>query len=336
MDNHTWQVRLERLTSPTVFTLDGKGSFQRSALRENDSCPETHYQCPGDVAYCLPVFTRCNGYYDCLGGEDEVGCEDATCSGFYRCRGSPICVDPDHLCDGWPQCPQHDDEWLCGERPCPDGCLCQGLAFICHQPYPAHLYPNLRYLDIQAGGFDWRDQQEAVYLTYLKASRCDMAAIPLVHLPNLRTLDVSDNNISTLHLGHLAGFVTLNKLILKRNPLVSILAVATTPIPTNVRNYSRDLAGPAESEGVKVTDSPVSGLSVTVLDLSYTRLENLNSDDLLSLQRLEQLDLSHTPLRSIAVGGLRPLTQLHTLNLRGSRVEEYHWRSCLGWWSCRR
>ncbi|KAL8598228.1 hypothetical protein ACOMHN_035178 [Nucella lapillus] len=45
---------------------------------ENVLCPETHYQCPND-GYCLPVFTRCNGYYDCPHREDELDCDSYQC-----------------------------------------------------------------------------------------------------------------------------------------------------------------------------------------------------------------------------------------------------------------
>ena len=40
-----------------------------------------------DNGYCLPVYMRCNGVYDCPDHEDEKDCEEAkiTCPGFYRC-----------------------------------------------------------------------------------------------------------------------------------------------------------------------------------------------------------------------------------------------------------
>nr|KAG5697927.1 hypothetical protein BaRGS_026865 [Batillaria attramentaria] len=63
--------------------------------------------------YCLPVFVRCNGVYDCPGKEDEAACDSYTCPGFYRCRDSRVCLHSDHLCDGVFQCPQQDDELLC-------------------------------------------------------------------------------------------------------------------------------------------------------------------------------------------------------------------------------
>ncbi|KAL8597605.1 hypothetical protein ACOMHN_001536 [Nucella lapillus] len=71
-----------------------------------------HYRCPGDFSDCLPIFTRCNGVYDCLDHQDEEGCEDLMCPGFFRCRVSTICVHNDDLCDGWSHCPLRDDELL--------------------------------------------------------------------------------------------------------------------------------------------------------------------------------------------------------------------------------
>nr|KAG5702060.1 hypothetical protein BaRGS_032309 [Batillaria attramentaria] len=41
---------------------------------------------------------------------------------------------------------QMDDELLC-DLTCPEGCRCQGLAFVCNQSFPASSYPDLRYLD---------------------------------------------------------------------------------------------------------------------------------------------------------------------------------------------
>ena len=62
----------------------------------SSSCPETHFQCPGD-GYCLPVFVRCNAVYDCSGREDEAACGSYSCPGFYRCYASNVCVHPSNV-----------------------------------------------------------------------------------------------------------------------------------------------------------------------------------------------------------------------------------------------
>jgi hypothetical protein len=110
--------------SPYVIHYYEHGYFTKERLGLNDTCPDTHYRCPGHLTTSMPVYTRCNGWFDCEGRQDEDDCDSYQCPGFYRCLDSKICVHPDHVCDGWAQCPQRDDEWLCEENPCPDGCVC--------------------------------------------------------------------------------------------------------------------------------------------------------------------------------------------------------------------
>ncbi|PVD27174.1 hypothetical protein C0Q70_12328 [Pomacea canaliculata] len=124
-----WYVSLtNHIDPPAVINFDKNGDLTYKALSAFESCPETHFRCPPD-GYCLPVYVRCNGVYDCPDREDEANCQVYTCPGFYRCRASTVCVHIDHMCDGRPQCPQHDDELFC-DLSCPLGCLCQGLAFF--------------------------------------------------------------------------------------------------------------------------------------------------------------------------------------------------------------
>ncbi|KAL8617265.1 hypothetical protein ACOMHN_067702 [Nucella lapillus] len=126
--------------------LDGAGYFTQQRMSSDDSCPHSHYRCPSEWLYCLPVYTRCNGFSDCIHGEDEHDCDAMACPGFYQCQASRICVHGDHLCDGWGQCPQRDDELAC-DVICPEDCLCQGHVFLCNRPFPSDLFPELRYLD---------------------------------------------------------------------------------------------------------------------------------------------------------------------------------------------
>ncbi|XP_070205907.1 G-protein coupled receptor GRL101-like [Littorina saxatilis] len=111
---------------------------------------------PGNVFNCsVPHFHRfepllnCNMLKECEGGEDERNCtyhSNECGKGFYRCRGSKVCLHADNVCDGVPQCPEQDDELLC-DLSCPDQCHCQGLAFVCSTSFSASSYSALRYLD---------------------------------------------------------------------------------------------------------------------------------------------------------------------------------------------
>nr|KAG5712206.1 hypothetical protein BaRGS_014556 [Batillaria attramentaria] len=60
--------------------LDGRGSYAIRALHPDDHCPMTHFLCP--QGYCLPVYLRCNGVYDCPGLEDERDCDKYACPGW--------------------------------------------------------------------------------------------------------------------------------------------------------------------------------------------------------------------------------------------------------------
>ena len=47
-------------------------------------CPDSHFRCPGEDQYCLPVYLRCNNVPDCIGKEDEMYCDEFACIGYYR------------------------------------------------------------------------------------------------------------------------------------------------------------------------------------------------------------------------------------------------------------
>ncbi|PVD35473.1 hypothetical protein C0Q70_02436 [Pomacea canaliculata] len=118
---------------PALIDIDSDGKLRAVkplSMTREPLCPETYFQCPGSNFYCFPVYLRCNGVFDCPGKQDETACDTYTCPGYYRCRSSHVCLHPDHVCDGWSQCPEGDDELLC-DLSCPDTCVCHGLAFTC-------------------------------------------------------------------------------------------------------------------------------------------------------------------------------------------------------------
>ena len=76
-----------QLPPPAIVTLDGRGGVKVTAVNlsalagdQAALCPDTHFRCP-EGGYCLPVYVRCNGVYDCPGREDEAGCASSTCPG---------------------------------------------------------------------------------------------------------------------------------------------------------------------------------------------------------------------------------------------------------------
>ena len=101
-------------------------SFDLLSQCENVGCSRK-FKCYN--SYCISVDKVCDGIVDCLGGDDEINCENYVCVGMLRCRGERLCVGTWQICDGVPQCKTYDDEVNC--ESCPDNCLCSGHVIIC-------------------------------------------------------------------------------------------------------------------------------------------------------------------------------------------------------------
>ena len=281
------------LQQQLLINLDGKGYYKQEVMNVGEACPDTHFRCTSEKIYCMPVYTRCNGFHDCVYQEDEHGCEHMTCPGFYRCRASDVCVHADHMCDGWPQCPQRDDEWLC-DMTCPAQCLCQGHAFLCPQPFSAHLFPQLRYLDARGSGMSPTAVQNNSYLIHLNLARCFISFLPDMKLPNLQVWDLSYNQLTNMHINIFLALRNLRTLFLNANPLTSVTS------PTSELQHG-----------------------LQQLDLSVTRIVSFDSKTFRHFHALLYLNVSFSNLQSLGPGGFRSLPRLKELDMRGNLVNYF-------------
>ena len=277
-----------------LINLDGSGYFTYRVMNDSEACPNTHYRCTTGQEHCLPVYTRCNGIYDCFHHEDERDCGQLVCPGFYRCRNSTVCVHVDHLCDGWPQCVQHDDEWMC-KTVCPPGCLCQRHAFICHHPFSTDAFPQLRYLHAERSGMKLLDLQNSSYLVHLNLAHCFLQSLPDISLPNLQTFDLSYNLIENITLKLIYRLQNLQTLSLRGNPLKSLDTAPISQRKTALRH----------------------------LDLSQTDLDVLDCQLFVNLPKMQHLNASFAQIRSIVGHGLKSVSLLHELDIRGSVISEF-------------
>ena len=300
-DNYT---KTDLFKSPVIINvLDGRisvSSLNITSMNSSDYssvCPESHFTCPGETLLCFPVFLRCNGVYDCPGHEDEAGCKDYTCPGYYRCRDSIVCVHPIHLCDGYPHCPQGDDEYLC-DLMCPHNCTCYGNSFLCKSAdILLTTFPDLRSLD--ARGTDMKPSSVAnnSMLVYLNMARCHLRVLHLPYLPNLRILDVSDNSLTTLADKYLTKLPNLLVLLINRNPVTS------------------DFLTHLENEQVFP--------SILHLEMSKTKLPVLNTSAFRNFPNLQTLNLSNTGLTTIRKSSIQLPDKLRVVDLRGCSVTDF-------------
>ncbi|KAL8616946.1 hypothetical protein ACOMHN_041864 [Nucella lapillus] len=286
--------RVYRLPSMVNFYTGNTKFTNLEAYEQDSECPLTHVQCPL-VPYRLPVFLRCNGVFDCPHREDEDDCQSYVCPGYFRCRQSQMCLHPDHVCDGKNHCPQFDDEWYCSLT-CPHSCSCQGLAFTCVEEFPVGEYPNIRFLDASGSQLKPEILFANRMLVYLSLQNCSLTQLLLPDLPNLKILDLKNNQLEAVSLDTLRNVSNLHHLMLSSNPLRSLF--------------------PSWSH-VSLTVP-----KLRILDLAFTSMQILDLSRLPPFSGLRSLNLYGSRIHS-AIGDRLQLPNLNKMDLRGCEMSEF-------------
>ena len=279
--------------------------------QETTDCPETHFQCL-DNGYCLPVFLRCNGVYDCPGKEDEGGCGDYTCPDYYRCRGSTVCLHPFYVCDGNFQCPQKDDEQLCGMS-CPEQCTCRGLAFFCNASFEGSGYPGVRYLDASGSGMTPAHLTSNRMLIHVDLSQCGLSSVGSLWLPNLISLDLSYNQLTDINTEQFQRCSHLRHLSVSNNPLKSLFTGHLSQSSSLDSLVSVDLSNVA----MFVIDTSMfrAFTNIEILNLSFSGIHRVTGSGFQIMQNLRTIDLRGCPIVSYNVTLLKDLNTLHSLHV---------------------
>ena len=278
---------------PAMVEFYADGTHGTTELASGAPCPPTHFQCPD--GYCLPVFVLCNSINDCPGWEDETGCDTYTCPGLYRCRGSRVCLHWDHLCDQVFQCPQHDDEAFC-DTTCPQQCACTGLSYFCFRDFQAGHFTKARYVDAGGTGMSMVGFADNPLLVHLSLARCELTQVQDVYLPNLHSLDLSDNQLHVIDVRYVRRLGNLRVLFLARNPLRSQVFThlpTDTPLPPL---QTLDLSGAA----VPQLDLTVFHhfLELKALNLSFCGLDTVTASVVSFQSQISSLDVRGNPLSS--------------------------------------
>ena len=290
--NHSRQKRRKKSASLfKVYNFTAQGVFLFP--EDHAVCPETHFQCP-DQRYCLPVFVRCNGVYDCPGREDELGCRDAVCPGYYRCRGSAVCLHPDFVCDNFPQCQQQDDEQFC-QLSCPVNCVCLGLSFKCSNS--SNLPDTPRVLDLSHTFVKMHELLVLTMLVYLDLSSCQLTNIKNISFANLQTLFLRNNTIRAINTDDFVHVPNLRYLCLAQNPISNCFSGNDT--------------------------SSVTLLSLRSLDLSSVHLPVLDVSVLSVFPNLQLLNLSNSGVNHMSASGNTSLSKLQNIDLHGCAMSTF-------------
>ena len=225
-----------------------------------------------------------------------------------------MCLHARHVCDGWPQCPQRDDELFC-DLTCPENCTCHGLAFFCASvvSFAVHSYPDLRYLDARGSGFRKHHLDQNLMLIHLSLARCRVRTVDNFTFPNLHSLDLSDNLILVVRTGQLKGMKWLRVLFLAGNPLTTFFAADPSakipPFFTAAKLQTLDLS----RVNIQALDLRV--LSSQLPNMETLNLSNCGVEELLwssdsGSSRLRVLDIRGCPLTAFPRDTFKGLTHL--------------------------
>ena len=255
--------------------------------------------------------------FDCPHHEDEHECDPPACAGLYRCRGSTVCLHVTHVCDGWSQCPQHDDENFCNLT-CPHTFECQGYSyrFTNTSSLSDHtqLLSNdteLRFLHADGSGIQPDDLLSNSMLIYLNLASCQLTHTGSVRFPNLRSLDLSFNQLRFISLDVLNNFPRVTSFSLAGNLITSLF---------NTNEHS--------------TYQKEFGLQS--LDLSFVKMRELDITFSRSFPSLKSFNLSRSQVHVVLGEGFHRLTSLQELDVRGCPLTHFPKSIFLGLSSLRR
>ncbi|GAB7325842.1 hypothetical protein MBLNU13_g09917t1 [Cladosporium sp. NU13] len=148
-------------------------------------------------------------------------------------------------------------------------------------------------------------------LKHLSLNSCGLMTLGVSHFPNLRTLEVDNNNLSTI-----AGIDDLKKL--------DLLSMCAQDLDNGYRIKIFDT--PMEAQTIRLSRNTIPELqldhafmSAKHLELSDTGLTILPSNFGIQLPNLRTLDLSYNGVKDIRP--LAPLSGLVSLKLTGCRIE---------------
>lgn len=268
-------------------------------------CPPRDYvKCSN--SYCIPWRYVCDGKWDCIMGEDEVGCARYVCPGQYKCANQSSCILLHQLCDGHRQCPMGDDEWFC-DLQCPIGCDCIGQSVNCRDANMTSLPNNyisksVRKLDLSYNklGPNLNQSNFDAYhdLGELILHRNGIEVLPprkFHQLRNLYKLDLSLNRIHSVKRGAFAGLRRVTQLLLESNQQLSLLE-------------------PEAFLGLS---------SLQVLNISSSRIQSLRKNTFDGLTSLRHLLLRNNMISSVEDGAFRSLTSLVSLDMRGNDIKSF-------------
>lgn len=201
-------------------------------LCESFVCNAT-YKCPG--YYCVPWHYVCDGHWDCPLGFDEEDCEPKLRPGFYHCSNSVVVILPSSICDDVLDCLGGDDQHGCELQSilCPSSCFCilsflhciniSTNTFSGHQAFPSKFLKMSVITKMNIILFALRMFREVIHLNISQSSLLEFCLVTSTFtLQHLETLDVEANKVARLNRKCFSMVPNVSVVKLSKNEIMSL------------------------------------------------------------------------------------------------------------------
>ena len=152
------------------------------------------------------------------------------------------------------------------------------------------------YPDASGSGLTAAELGHNVMLIHLSLAGCGLRRLHNTTLPNLRSLDISQNKLGVISADSLSGMLNLRYLSLSRNPLKSLF-------PTDA--------------------NPVSYPALRSLDLSAVKMSRVDTNSFVLFPNLQTLNLSFCGVVQMYGEGFQTANKLQVLDLIGCPTVSY-------------
>ena len=247
------------------------------------------------------VLQVCDGIPDCPSGFDEMKCDAKArqiCPGALYCRLDDICVHLHQFCDGVTDCKlSGDDESMCVNRTCAEGCTCIGETMVCtsmtktkFSALHEHKHFHGLYITSRVDILNHLDTFPDLYYLSLSDMKLSIGSRYFASLASLRALLLTNMTLSNLPQQFFHGLSSLFVIRLANNDIGVIHKFAFSAL-----------------------------INIKYLNLSRQNIMTIHKCAFCQIESLQVLDLSFNKIKMLVRGSLDGLNDVQ-VNLTGNTI----------------
>jgi hypothetical protein len=175
--------------------------------------------------------------------------------------------------------------------------------------FPVGSFTALRYLDAAGSGLTLEDVKNNTYLTWLRLATCGLRSVPRMELPNLLTLDLSGNELTSLSMHVFVTLLNLRQLDLSRNPLGSLRSGSGNGTQSQLSSLHLAFTFLTTFGSAALRSFP----GLRLLNVSFSQIEKISEEGLTFTRDLAVVDLLGNPVITFPTDIFHPLHQLQAV-----------------------